>query len=1187
MYDTYKIILDSYAKRLITTNSRTRTIYYSKNNKYITDISRFINLLDKEEVKKFFLCENDLGVLKFEYGSMSTSRANKLFDKFLNNELNEKQLLENFPLMNESDIEKLKKEKTDCYLELYNKYELMKKKELRKILEIKENNDNIITQMGKDDLYIGYPYIQGKFNKDKVVRAPLLLHKIRIEKEGENIIVSNVGIKMLNPVFVMSYLVENDITYTDSLDFEIIEDDYMPVVHEIFENIGIKYTNKLSKESLSKMKEMTKKEFKSSYKYVDNNFEIVNHMTLGIFPISDKKIYDDVMDLKNSESINQMLNSFYDRGSEAKVFEDQIDDVDENKLKYITVLDYSQKKTLQDALEKNCIIQGPPGTGKSQVICNIAANLLLNRKSTLFCSEKRTATDVIYNRLGKLNSFALLLHDHVSEKNNFYDSIVRAINTARENIDKYRKKTFSFNQDYKINAFFDNAKKYNEIVNGEYKGLTFKDVLLNSSKEVLYEDYFKGLSILINNINELQENIYKYESSDSYGIALKWKNELNKDFYSKYNINISNSKVFKLNNILVKIDGLKNNYLKNIIVKEFIKQEKIKKNIFKKIFNRNEKLLECSLDFIDDSKHDFTVFKLNPFSNNIEELLFNLKFACNLSNDEIVNNYIIYISKEMYKQIDFSFANHFTSTYDQLMKEVFENMDSKMEDSIEFIARSCSADIKEKLSNPEYNDKVQKLLGEVNKKRKPPVKVIMDKYFDILQIIFPIWIMTPDVVSAVIPLKENIFDKVIFDEASQLFIEKAIPAISRSKSVVICGDSKQLRPTLFFESRYDETEEDVIKEVEQESALTENSLLDYATTSNKYTSSMLRYHYRCHYKELINFSNYAFYNGELVFASNIKGKETLPLETINVDGSWDGEKNIVEAKQVVKLVKDLLLTRKDNETVGIVTLNVNQRDLILDLFSEESKKDKEFALLYRKERERKDENTGEDESLFVKNLESVQGDERDIIIFSISYTKNEKGKIGSALGEIQRQYGENRLNVAISRAKKKIYVIKSFMGQELSINEDNKGPHFFKKYLCYADSLNSGDIEYSNNLLFSLVNEDKMPKNSDDSIWLEDDIYNELINKIDSNLFEIRKSIEIGSFIINLAIYEKATNRCLLNIECAGVSDYSSASEVSDSIYKQYYLKVRGYNIYQVWVTDWFNDKENQINKIMNRLNTY
>ena len=474
------------------------------------------------------------------------------------------------------------------------------------------------------------------------------------------------------------------------------------------------------------------------------------------------------------------------------------------------------------------------------------------------------------------------------------------------------------------------------------------------------------------------------------------------------------------------------------------------------------------------------------------------------------------------------------------------------------------------------------MLGEINKKRKPPIKVIIDKYFDILQIIFPIWIMTPDVVSAVIPLRENIFSKVIFDEASQLFIEKAIPAISRSKSVIICGDSKQLRPTLFFESRYDDTEEDVVVDIEQESALTENSLLDYATTSNKYLSSMLRYHYRCYYKELINFSNYAFYNGDLVFANNIKGNENIPLETINVDGKWDGEKNMVEAIKVVSLIKDLLINRQEEQTIGVITLNVNQRDLILDLLEEESRKDKEFGLLYKKERERKDEKTGEDESLFVKNLENVQGDERDIIIFSIS--KNEKGKIGSSLGEIQRQYGENRLNVAISRAKKKIYIIKSFMGDDLSVNESNKGPSYFKKYLCYADALNGDNVEASKVILNSLVDTVTESREISENSWIEEELYKELENKVDISRFEIKKHIEIGSFIINVAVYDRESNKYLLGIDCSNETGYKGEREISDDIYKQYYLLNRGWNIHKVWISDWFSDKEKVINNILIKL---
>ena len=324
-----------------------------------------------------------------------------------------------------------------------------------------------------------------------------------------------------------------------------------------------------------------------------------------------------------------------------------------------------------------------------------------------------------------------------------------------------------------------------------------------------------------------------------------------------------------------------------------------------------------------------------------------------------------------------------------------------------------------------------------------------------------------------------------------------------------------------------------------------------------------------------------------MFANNIKGYDELPLKTIDVEGKWDGEKNVEEANRVVELVKDLLVNRKNNETIGIVTLNVNQRDLILDLFEEEARKDKNFGLLYSQERDRRDEETNEDKGLFVKNLESVQGDERDIIVFSISYSKNEKGKIGSSLGELQRQYGENRLNVAISRAKRKIYIIKSFMGIDLKVNESNKGPYYFKKYLMYADYLNSFSNEASSNVLLSLKDENTMNRNFSSTNWFVNDMYNELIKKIDLNIYDVKKNVEIGSFTIDLAIYEKSSNKCILNIECYASTNYESESEVSDSIYQQYYLQVRGYDIFRVWVTDWFDNKEAEVNRIIEKLNSY
>ena len=1181
MDNKYKGILDSYAKRLISTNSRTRSIYYSKDDKAIEDVSRLMSLIGIDELESFLRGEVENIVL--DYGATSTEKVFQLFDDFLEDELEKINIVKEYPMFTKTDFELLFKKGKDVYMQLYNKYEKIKKSEIYNLLNIKEKNDSIKKTLGKDDLYIGYPYIQGQFNKDKVVRAPLMLHKVGLDYSGEKIIISNERTRLLNPVFVMSYLVENELIYKDKLDFEILEEEYMPITFKILNNIGIKYEDKTDN-VLSKMVQLTKRQFKERYKYEDNNFEIYSYITLGIFPVSDKKIYDDVVELRDSEEINEMLNKFYDKETEFKVFEDEDKDVDENKLKYITVLDYSQKKTLQEALSKNTIIQGPPGTGKSQVIVNIAANCLLNREKVLFCSEKRTATDVIYNRLGKLSSFALLLHDNVSEKEHFYNSISNAIKVAKENIAKYKWKAFSFSEDYKIKAFFDNSKRYNEIINNNYRGLSYFDIMQNKDKECLYNEEFMSIDNFVSNVDELYEHIYKYESTEEFINVSKIKKELAKDFYSKYGFSFNDDRLLKIDAFYNKVNSLSNNYLKNVMISNFLKKEKNRISLFKRLFCKKEELNEISVEFLDRMKHNFSVFNLKCFNDYLEKAIFTLKFIHGLSNEKIVDNYKVYLSKLLYSEIDVSFMEDYTSSYENNMKEVFACMDSKKDESIEFIARSCSADIKEKLSDPRYNDLVQKLLGEINRKRKPPIKVIIDEYFEVLQIIFPIWIMTPDVVSAVVPLKESVFDKVIFDEASQLFIEKAVPSIARANSVIICGDSKQLRPTLFFESRYDESDEDVYLEVEQETALTENSLLDYATTSNKYVSSMLSYHYRCHYKELINFSNYAFYGGNLTFASNSKGKEPMPIETINVEGQWDGEKNVVEAKNVVSLVKNLLLNRKEEETIGIVTLNVNQRDLILDYLNDETRRDKQFGSLYNAERMRRDEKTNEDESIFVKNLESVQGDERDIIIFSISYSKNDKGNIGSALGEIQRQYGENRLNVAISRAKKKVYIVKSFMGNDLEINEDNRGPSYFKKYLQYADYLNSGDEKGAMSILNSLSVVERKINDNNGYDFVVEEVSKVLKENLDSGLYSIKTNVNVGSFVFDIAVYKD--NMYLFGLEVSGINYYSNPSEVSNDIYKHYYLMNRGWSIYKLWVSDWLMDKEKEIQKINDFIKT-
>ena len=220
-----------------------------------------------------------------------------------------------------------------------------------------------------------------------------------------------------------------------------------------------------------------------------------------------------------------------------------------------------------------------------------------------------------------------------------------------------------------------------------------------------------------------------------------------------------------------------------------------------------------------------------------------------------------------------------------------------------------------------------------NRKRKMAINKFMKKYkLEMLDSI-KIWLMTPEVVSDILPLEKNTFDIVIFDEASQLYVEKSIPAIYRSNKVVIAGDLKQLKPSSLGQGRILDEPDEMDDEI-SDGFLDYESLLDAARFKFKHT--MLSYHYRSKYEELIAFSNYAFYDGKLIVTSVANKTEEKPIERIKVDdGLWIDKKNVAEAKCVVKKLKEILKSRKNNETIGVITFNSSQMTLIEDLIEKE------------------------------------------------------------------------------------------------------------------------------------------------------------------------------------------------------------------------------------------------------------
>lgn len=460
-----------------------------------------------------------------------------------------------------------------------------------------------------------------------------------------------------------------------------------------------------------------------------------------------------------------------------------------------------------------------------------------------------------------------------------------------------------------------------------------------------------------------------------------------------------------------------------------------------------------------------------------------------------------------------------------------------------------------------------------------PIRKMMDLYNDFLLKLFPCWLLSPESVSTIFPLKKEMFDIILFDEASQVFIENTLPTIYRGKAIVVAGDSKQLRPTATFVKRYMGNDSDDELDLATQAALEVESLLDLATS--RFTSTNLTYHYRSKNEELIDFSNYAFYDGKLQIAPNIsKNVGNKPIERIKVNGRWLGRRNEAEADAVVALLKKLIKNKKNKSSIGIITFNTEQENAIEDAIDEECQKDSAFRDAFIREQNRRENN--EDTSIFIKNLENVQGDERDIIIFSIGYARNEYGKVVAHFGTLSVEGGENRLNVAITRAKEKIYVVTSIEPEELLVEgSKNAGPKIFKSYLKYVRAVSNKKNKEAQFILDSF--KPSLPQAQ------ADEVVNQLEYEIKEALVKLGYSVETNlgntDYKLSLAVYDKARDRYLLGIECDYAAFKSSDSIMERDVYRNKFLESRGWSIMRVWSRDWWMNKEKVINSIVKAIN--
>ncbi|WP_190289019.1 DUF4011 domain-containing protein [Lactococcus kimchii] len=469
---------------------------------------------------------------------------------------------------------------------------------------------------------------------------------------------------------------------------------------------------------------------------------------------------------------------------------------------------------------------------------------------------------------------------------------------------------------------------------------------------------------------------------------------------------------------------------------------------------------------------------------------------------------------------------------------------------------------------PSVNENVKVTGGEISilkkeiakKSRLMPTRKLIQNLPTLLPRLKPCIMMSPITVSTYFASnKEWEFDLVIFDEASQVKPEYAVAAISRGKQIIVAGDSKQMPPTSFFDSssENDELSEDEVDVQDLESILDELSV--------KIPETYLNWHYRSKDESLITFSNHKFYNNRLyTFPTDNSDVHSNVKFTYVQNGLWESKSgNSIEAAEVAKAVMDIA-SNCPNKSLGVVAFGMSQARIIEEKILQLREEHPELESFF-------DENSPE--PFFVKNLENVQGDERDVIILSIGYGKGPNGKIRMNFGPLTQTGGERRLNVAVSRARETMNVISSMKGTDISVEgTTNENRLMFRDFLEFAEKGVGALIGYD------LFDEESITEFDSD---FEENVYDYLKNKG----YNVHTQVGSSGYRIDMAVvHPKIPGRYVLAVECDGAAYHSSRTARDRDRLRQEILESKGWNFYRVWSTTWIHDNTNEKNNLINAI---
>lgn len=508
--------------------------------------------------------------------------------------------------------------------------------------------------------------------------------------------------------------------------------------------------------------------------------------------------------------------------------------------------------------------------------------------------------------------------------------------------------------------------------------------------------------------------------------------------------------------------------------------------------------------------------------------------------------------------------------WDRSLRDYQANYLKRQPEVASLVARRLKENVLEGLEFNRLNNRItyRDIHHQVKKKRRlwPVRKLITETWETGLQKLAPCWLASPESAAAMFPMQADLFDLVIFDEASQCFVERSLPIMLRGKQVIISGDDQQLPPSDLYRVRYEED----LDQIEDVIPLEVVSVLDLARQT--IPERRLNWHYRSESEALIAFSNDRFYDGtlQMIPPASVSLLHQPPIIWEAVQGQWENNRNEAEAFRIVDLILRLAI-REDRPSVGVVTFNFHQQELILDLIDQRlhqlssTHPDQYTALVDLMDRVSGEEHQG----LFVKNIENVQGDERDVIIFSIAYAKDGSGKLQTRFGLINQAGGENRLNVAITRARWQVIVVCSFRPDELQVeNSKHDGPKVLKAYLQYAWNISQSQQQ-----------RERIEKEGADytiGSWLKEKILGEGMAVV--------SGLGDTGYQLDLAVRKKGGGEFVAGIECEGPRYFKGLSAKERDLYRPQLLNRQHWAMIRVWARNMWKDPEKEWERVKKSL---